>query len=390
MNKIVFDLTKTQQTSDGKFHGGGKYGIEVFKKMAEDSPSFLIAFYNNELYLDNIIKSLINEKGIKTYFCDEYNILEVARNEKAIIYSPLLDREYLLDKNIHILISIHGVRDLLVISDEYKYSYGKDKKLYKSFLAFVLTFFGKWYEEFLYKKAIQKYLLFLKSSNIDFVTVSNHSKYALLSFFPFLKTSDIKVFYSPSTIVNYEIDNNYKQIGKYWLIVSGNRWLKNAIRAIKAFDQLFEAKQSLEGKVIITGLKSLDDLGVKVCNRNRFICVGYIEENELKGLYKNAYAFIYPTLDEGFGYPPLEAMHEGCPVISSCVASIPEICGDAVMYFNPYSIKELIIRVLQMEEPEVRSEYVSKGYIRQREIENKQKKDLKNLSNYILSYMENH
>jgi glycosyltransferase involved in cell wall biosynthesis len=55
----------------------------------------------------------------------------------------------------------------------------------------------------------------------------------------------------------------------------------------------------------------------------------------LRALYRSAEAFVYPSLYEGFGFPPLEAMAEGCPVISSNASSMPEVIGDAAEFFDP-------------------------------------------------------
>ena len=64
-------------------------------------------------------------------------------------------------------------------------------------------------------------------------------------------------------------------------------------------------------------------------------------DEELRNLYQNAKLFIYPSLYEGFGLPLLEAMSLGCPVLASNTSSIPEVCGEAAMYFNPESSEEL-------------------------------------------------
>jgi glycosyltransferase involved in cell wall biosynthesis len=69
--------------------------------------------------------------------------------------------------------------------------------------------------------------------------------------------------------------------------------------------------------------------------------LGYITDEELKALYQHATAFIFPSIYEGFGLPPLEAMTCGCPVICSRIASLEEVCGDAVLYFDPINIKEI-------------------------------------------------
>lgn len=62
---------------------------------------------------------------------------------------------------------------------------------------------------------------------------------------------------------------------------------------------------------------------------------GYVTDTQLAGLYQSALCLIYPSFYEGFGLPPLEAMRWGCPVIASQTSSLPEVCGDAVLYCDP-------------------------------------------------------
>jgi glycosyltransferase involved in cell wall biosynthesis len=76
---------------------------------------------------------------------------------------------------------------------------------------------------------------------------------------------------------------------------------------------------------------------------------GYVSDGELRALYENAGCFVYPSLYEGFGLPPLEAMMCGCPVIVSRKASLPEVCGSAAVYCDPGSprdVAESIERVM--------------------------------------------
>ena len=76
--------------------------------------------------------------------------------------------------------------------------------------------------------------------------------------------------------------------------------------------------------------------------------LGYVEDSELRALYQYASCFIYPSFYEGFGLPPLEAMACGCPVIVSNAASLPEVCGDAALYCNPHSPKDIASKISQL------------------------------------------
>jgi glycosyltransferase involved in cell wall biosynthesis len=64
-------------------------------------------------------------------------------------------------------------------------------------------------------------------------------------------------------------------------------------------------------------------------------------DNKLASVYRDAALFVYPSLYEGFGIPPLEAMSLGCPVACSNTSSIPEVAGDAAEYFDPYDLDSM-------------------------------------------------
>ena len=70
--------------------------------------------------------------------------------------------------------------------------------------------------------------------------------------------------------------------------------------------------------------------------------LGYVNDHQLKALYENALGFIFPSLYEGFGLPLLEAMNCGCPVLCSSAASLPEVGGDAALYFDPLQSNEML------------------------------------------------
>ncbi len=78
---------------------------------------------------------------------------------------------------------------------------------------------------------------------------------------------------------------------------------------------------------------------------NLILITGFISEEELDDLYKSANLFVFPSLYEGFGLPPLEAMKRGLPVVASNATCIPEILGDAAIYFNPSDIDDMVEKI---------------------------------------------
>ena len=95
--------------------------------------------------------------------------------------------------------------------------------------------------------------------------------------------------------------------------------------------------------------------------------LGFVTDDKANELLCNASLFAFPSFYEGFGFPPLEAMARGCPVIVSNTASLPEVCGKAAIYADPYdinSISKAILRVLQ--DKDLQSRLIKAGYKRVR------------------------
>jgi glycosyltransferase involved in cell wall biosynthesis len=90
-----------------------------------------------------------------------------------------------------------------------------------------------------------------------------------------------------------------------------------------------------------------------------------VSDSELRALYENAACFVYPSFYEGFGFPPLEAMACGCPVIVSKASSLPEVCGDAALYCDPKNSKDIAEKIQRVVHDEtLRAEMRKKGLAR--------------------------
>ena len=157
----------------------------------------------------------------------------------------------------------------------------------------------------------------------------------------------------------------YNSNGKYLLAVSSIDPRKNFSRLIQAF-----VNTNLKDvKIIFVGAKNKSfnnmHLEENMENKENLIFKGYLTDEELVNLYKNALCLVYSSLYEGFGLPPLEAMACGCPVVISKVASLPEVCGDAACYIDPYDVESIAQGIKKvLADKELRDTLIRKGYER--------------------------
>ena len=377
MKKILFDLECTQPGKSGKRHGGGRYGEIVFKRIIERGLP-VVAFFNSSKWLNPEIKSLVENNKIKLYDAKEISLEDAVRQSGVErLYYPMEVYGSLMEIDCCELYgTIHGVRAMELKYDPmmmlYRTITPKEKLIF-----LIKRFFPKYG----YKHAKNHYKYCLGNKNFHFAMVSNHSCGMMQAYFQESKNREIPCFYSPST--SQEVVHKRKYTEKYFLMVSGNRWEKNVLRGIIAFDRLFSMGYLDDCVVKITGAESIDDFSYKIQNKEKFEFYGYVEDEELEQFYHDAYAFVYPTLNEGFGYPPLEAMHYGVPVLTSSHTSIPEVCGDAVLYFDPFSIEEIMARVLSICESKNYAKYSQRAKERFNEVTKKQQADLDGLVDFI-------
>jgi glycosyltransferase involved in cell wall biosynthesis len=186
-----------------------------------------------------------------------------------------------------------------------------------------------------------------RSSRI--LTVSESSKRDILKFFrvPEAKVSVIanaidRRYGSPPTPDEVQrVRERFQLYGEFLLYAGNIRPHKNLERLIDAFHQLRDSARFEHLRLLIIG----DEISkyptlrravhrYKLHKHVRFF--GFVPESTLAVLYRLATAFVFPSLYEGFGLPPLEAMASGTPVVTSNVSSLPEVVGDAAVLIDPY------------------------------------------------------
>ena len=150
----------------------------------------------------------------------------------------------------------------------------------------------------------------------------------------------------------------------YVLVVGSGSRHKNLQGIVRALDLVPRGDYD----VVVVGERNPRIFGgAGSIHSERIRSIGYVSDGELRALYERAVCLVYPSLYEGFGLPPLEAMACGCPVIASNVASLPEICGEAALYCDPHDPGDIARRMAQMlSQPELRHQLRTRALERAR------------------------
>lgn len=383
MNKeVVYDLLSAQPVGDSKFHGGGEYIKTVFQALAKgyQGDYALTVCYDKDRFIDQWILELIDEKNIQmydtktaadvvSYVCDRDKNVSVRFFAGMIYpYGP-----FSFPENVTCIGTCHGLRMLEKLYDKYAPRYISSKSEVKDWIKY--TIFKKRY----WNLAWNMYFNAMKNFDV-LVTVSEHSAYSLRVNFPeFAAKKQIYVLYTPDKYVEPVNKDTSGDCEPYILMISANRWLKNSYRGVMALDGLYQ-KGFLKGvKTKVLG-NLPERIQKKVHCKDSFEFLGYVSADDLENAYRECEIFFYPTLNEGFGLPPMEAMKYGKTCVISSVCSLPEVYGDSVYYCNPYDIMEMQGRVLQAMNCR-KEETVIAGHIKK--VHERQHKDLYELCDII-------
>jgi glycosyltransferase involved in cell wall biosynthesis len=170
---------------------------------------------------------------------------------------------------------------------------------------------------------------------------------------------------------------NKKFGGSKYLFYPANTWPhKNHLRLLEAFDRIKD--QIKEINLLFSGYphqadKIIHDYINKHHLKERVHFLGYVKKEEIPLIYHNALGLIFPSLFEGFGIPIIEAFRSGCPVLCANNSSIPEVAGDAVIYFDGLSVKEISNSIMKfVSDSNLRKQLIRNGYERSKKFSYKE------------------
>ena len=306
------------------------------------------------------VKITVFSNVVSTYSIDRY-VRELVRNfpqdveAKAIYFHPgssgirkqidrywryiRLARKEQGDYNIiaaegcaYLLMGLPGDRTICVCHDMHAFSYSGRKDLHRH----------------LYDLRYRLGLHFLQKAKFV-VTVSRNTKAELLRFCPFIPEQRVVPVHSglekhwtrittPAVLDSFRSQRGLT--GKRVVLhVGGDVFYKNKRTVIRAFARLSEPDLTLvlAGDLTRETEGLIDRLGV----RGRIKHLENLSDGDLVNLYNIASVFVFPSMTEGFGWPPLEAMACGCPVVASNAGSLPEVCGDACIYVRATDVTQI-------------------------------------------------
>lgn len=229
---------------------------------------------------------------------------------------------FFIGKKRYVLLSLMGLGSILV----------RNKVMTIHDLSFLYN--PSWFSKLYYRYYKLMTPMAVRSSK-RIITVSDFSKKEILRFYPFVSSDNIFVIYNAADNRVFKAANRIDE--SFFLLVSSLDPRKNIKVAIEAF----MAMPNIKLKIVGGGNRVFgDSTGIHNLPPNVEL-LGRIDDEELVSLYTSATAFIFPSIYEGFGIPPLEAMACGCPVIASDIPVLREVCGNSALYFNPFDVDSL-------------------------------------------------
>jgi len=294
-----------------------------------------------EVYQDNVCKHL-ESYGV---VFEKFKVEDKIPDNCELIWTqgtPIIDTFNVIRKaRVPIVTTIHGVNQFIVpmkdfVSNRKEWVYWEVKKpVHRLFWQFTETHISL------------------------FITVSEYCKHCIQKVYG-ISPDKIQVIYhgfNPS-IFNEDVIPHKNSL-PYFLHVSNGKPTKNIVRIIKSFENLCKICPNIELLIVAPLYRGplTNCPMIKFIDQHR-----YLSQEELAKLYRGAIGLVFPSIDETFGLPILEAMACGCPVITSNVSACPETACDVALLIDPYNVEQITEAMRRLIcEPETRNMLVEKA-----------------------------
>lgn len=227
-----------------------------------------------------------------------------------------------------------------------------------------LNFMQKIYAKTIFNQALSRSDIVLSVSDFSRSEILKYAK------------TDKSIFVVPNAIdeghFNHHCDSNALEavakdygLPEDFVLFVGNvkphKNLKNLLFALEKMDLNLVIVGKKDG--FITGDSVISEIIRRKSLSDHIFFTGYVKDADIAAIYNLAKLFVFPSLYEGFGIPPLEAQACGCPVVCSDAASLPEACGDSVVYFDPYSVEDMRDKIqMVLDDENLQNELRVKGF----------------------------
>src|SRR6185436_16502663 len=313
--------------------------------------------YGIGTYVRNLVRHLAHLDRETTYFlfcdpADEATLRDLAENFVPVVDSS---RGYRLQEHLSIPLKLRRLGVDLLHSPHYVLPLLCRRRAVVTIHDCIHLLFPEYLPNRMALTYAQRMMGHAVAHSSLVFTVSEASRNDILRFYPSADPErvqvvpnaiDAAILEDPGEEVMERVKERYQIRGRFVLYAGNIKPHKNLERLIAAFGQLKQRPGHDDLKLLIIGddvasygslRRSMEGAGVR--QDVRFF--GFVPQQTLAALYRQASVFAFPSLYEGFGLPPLEAMACGTPVVTSRISSLPEVTGDAALLVDPYSVDDI-------------------------------------------------